>query len=120
MHAEYKVPGGKLVVIDLDVKDHMIEQARLSGDFFLEPPEALSLINQALQGRGDDAWDTLGRFLINTTVGVGGLFDPASADQVPKRSEDFGQTLGVWGWQDSRYVELPPLKSLFVPMLFLT
>ncbi|WP_321286026.1 biotin--protein ligase [Alcaligenes phenolicus] len=50
MHAEYKVPGGKLVVIDLDVKDHMIEQARLSGDFFLEPPEALGLINQALQG----------------------------------------------------------------------
>lgn len=50
MHAEYKVPGGKLVVIDLDVKDQMIEQARLSGDFFLEPPEALGLINQALQG----------------------------------------------------------------------
>src|SRR5690606_14080064 len=50
MHAEYKVPGGKLIVIDLDVKDHMIEQERLSGDFFLEPPEALSLINQALQG----------------------------------------------------------------------
>lgn len=37
MHAEYKVPGGKLVVIDLDVKDHMIEQARLSGDFFWNP-----------------------------------------------------------------------------------
>lgn len=50
MHAEYKVPGGKLVVIDLDAKDNLIEQARLSGDFFLEPPEALGLINQALQG----------------------------------------------------------------------
>lgn len=76
-------------------------------NFFSNLRAPVTMVNQALQGRGDDAWDTLGRFLINTTVGVGGLFDPASADQVPKRSEDFGQTLGVWGWQDSRYVELP-------------
>jgi phospholipid-binding lipoprotein MlaA len=76
-------------------------------NFFSNLRSPVTLVNQALQGRGDDAWDTLGRFLINTTVGIGGLFDPASADQVPKRSEDFGQTLGVWGWKNSRYVELP-------------
>lgn len=50
MHAEYKVPGGKLVVVDLSVENDVISQARLSGDFFLEPPEALGLINAALQG----------------------------------------------------------------------
>lgn len=50
MHAEYKVPGGKLVVVDLDVDDDVIRQARLSGDFFLEPPETLALINEALLG----------------------------------------------------------------------
>lgn len=76
-------------------------------NFFSNLRSPVTMVNQALQGRGDDAWDTLGRFLINTTVGVGGLFDPASAGQVPKRSEDFGQTLGVWGWENSRYVELP-------------
>ena len=76
-------------------------------NFFTNLRSPVTMVNQALQGRGNDAWDTLGRFLINTTVGVGGLFDPASADQVPKRSEDFGQTLGVWGWENSRYVELP-------------
>lgn len=76
-------------------------------NFFTNLRSPVTLVNQALQGRGSDAWDTLGRFMINTTVGVGGLFDPASAGQVPKRSEDFGQTLGVWGWRNSRYVELP-------------
>lgn len=76
-------------------------------NFFSNLRAPVTIINQALQGRGDDAWDSLGRFLINTTVGIGGLFDPASAGQVPKRSEDFGQTLGVWGWRESRYVELP-------------
>ena len=76
-------------------------------NFFSNLRSPVTMVNQALQGRGNDAWDTLGRFLINTTVGVGGLFDPASVDEVPKRSEDFGQTLGVWGWENSRYVELP-------------
>ncbi|RBL04487.1 VacJ family lipoprotein, partial [Xanthomonas oryzae pv. oryzae] len=36
-----------------------------------------------------------------------GLFDPASAAGIPRRSEDFGQTLGAWGWRNSRYFELP-------------
>lgn len=50
MHGEYKVPGGKLVVIDLDVQNDQLINVRLSGDFFLEPPEALDTINQALCG----------------------------------------------------------------------
>jgi len=50
MHAEYKVPGGKLVVIDLQVRDGYIAQAQLSGDFFLEPPEALARMDAALNG----------------------------------------------------------------------
>ena len=45
--------------------------------------------------------------LFRSTVGVGGIFDPASEIGLPPRSEDFGQTLGVWGWERSRYVELP-------------
>ena len=77
------------------------------SNFFSNLRSPLTMVNQLLQGHGRDAWDTLGRFLMNSTFGIGGLFDPASKAMVPKRSEDFGQTLGTWGWRRSRYVELP-------------
>jgi len=50
MHGEYKVPGGKLVVVDLEAAGGVITEARLAGDFFLEPDEALDAINAALRG----------------------------------------------------------------------
>ena len=50
MHGEFKVPGGKLVVVDLDVRDGALAEVRLSGDFFLEPDDALPLIDAALTG----------------------------------------------------------------------
>lgn len=50
MHGEFKVPGGKLVVVDLDVRDGHLADVRLSGDFFLEPDDALPLIDAALTG----------------------------------------------------------------------
>jgi lipoate-protein ligase A len=50
MHGEYKVPGGKLVVVDLDVVDGKIANFRLAGDFFLEPDEALGDIDRAVNG----------------------------------------------------------------------
>ncbi|UQN14670.1 lipoate--protein ligase family protein [Gulosibacter sp. ACHW.36C] len=50
MHGEYKVPGGKLVVIDFDAEDGALANVRLAGDFFLEPDEALELVNAALNG----------------------------------------------------------------------
>ena len=49
MHGEYKTPGGKLVVADLDVLDGKIVGPVISGDFFLEPPEALTQITLALE-----------------------------------------------------------------------
>ena len=50
MHGEYKVPGGKLVVADVEVRDGRLADVRISGDFFLEPPEALEAINRGLTG----------------------------------------------------------------------
>ncbi|MFB4350690.1 lipoate--protein ligase family protein [Microbacterium sp. CR_7] len=50
MHGEYKVPGGKLVVVDLDVEDGRIARFRLAGDFFLEPDTALADIDAAVTG----------------------------------------------------------------------
>lgn len=64
--------------------------------------------NQALQGRPKHAGQTLGRFVVNSTVGVAGVFDTATHIGVPKRDgEDFGQTLATWGWEDSRYLVMP-------------
>src|ERR1700712_1196645 len=50
MHGEFKVPGGKLVVVDLEVVDDRIANFRLAGDFFLEPDEALPAIDAAVTG----------------------------------------------------------------------
>ena len=55
MHGEYKMPGGKLVVIDLDLHDDRLANVQLSGDFFLEPDSALHTINAALIGQPADA-----------------------------------------------------------------
>ncbi|WP_329550062.1 lipoate--protein ligase family protein [Streptomyces sp. NBC_01356] len=54
MHGEYKVPGGKLVVVDLDVEGGVLQYARVAGDFFLEPDEALDAVNHALNGAPAD------------------------------------------------------------------
>ncbi len=68
-------------------------------------------INSLLQGRGLDFVNTLGRVLMNTTVGVGGCFDVATANGAKKIPNDFGTTLGVWGFGDGAYVVLPVLGA---------
>lgn len=77
------------------------------GNFFNNLGQPVSAINALLQGKPKQGSQALGRFLLNSTLGIGGLFDPASSAKLPNKSEDFGQTLGVWGWKRSRYVELP-------------
>jgi phospholipid-binding lipoprotein MlaA len=77
------------------------------SNFFDNLGQPVTIVNSALQGKGTQAWESLGRFLLNSTVGLGGLFDPASRANIPNYNEDFGQTLGVWGWRRSRFVELP-------------
>ena len=65
------------------------------------------LANDLMQGSWDRAETTLTRFAINTTVGVGGLWDAADHWGYPYHNEDFGQTLGVWGVGPYPYVVLP-------------
>ena len=65
--------------------------------------------NTVLQGNADASGETFGRFLINTTIGVAGIFDVASSMGVAKHREDFGQTLGVWGVDEGAYLMLPLL-----------
>lgn len=47
MHGEYKIPGGKLVVVDVEAEGGVLRQVRVAGDFFLEPDEALEAVNHA-------------------------------------------------------------------------
>ncbi|GAA2095557.1 biotin/lipoate A/B protein ligase family protein [Streptomyces albiaxialis] len=54
MHGEYKIPGGKLVVVDLNTRDGALRDVRVAGDFFLEPDEALAAIDGALEGAPAD------------------------------------------------------------------
>ena len=77
------------------------------SNFFSNLGEPITTLNSLLQGKPVQAGQSLGRFLLNSTLGIGGIFDPASDAKLPRRSADFGQTLGVWGWNRSRYVELP-------------
>jgi phospholipid-binding lipoprotein MlaA len=65
------------------------------------------IINLTLQGRPADSVRMTVRFTMNTVFGLGGVLDVATRSGVPQYEEDFGQTLAVWGWQDSRYLVLP-------------
>ena len=64
------------------------------------------LVNDLLQGRADAARITLGRFVLNTFAGIGGMFDAATPQGFPRQSGDFGQTLYTWGVSDGPYVVL--------------
>jgi lipoate---protein ligase len=58
VHGEYKVPGGKLVTVDLDVTDGVLRDVVVSGDFFLEPDEALGVLGASLDGLPEDSAPT--------------------------------------------------------------
>ncbi|MAQ81839.1 MAG: VacJ lipoprotein [Maritimibacter sp.] len=67
------------------------------------------VVNDILQANAEDAAHNGMRFLINTTFGIAGLFDPATAWGLPERPTDFGETLHTWGAAEGAYVELPLL-----------
>ena len=66
-----------------------------------------TIVNDLLQAKWRAAINDIGRFLLNSTFGLGGLFDPASKEGLDKNDEDFGQTLGKWGVPAGPYLVLP-------------
>ncbi len=77
------------------------------NNFFDNINYPVTIINQLLQGNiGGSLQDTL-RFTINSSIGLLGLFDPASSMGLPEHDEDFGQTLAVWGIEEGPYLMLP-------------
>ncbi|MEE8143609.1 MAG: VacJ family lipoprotein [Planctomycetota bacterium] len=71
--------------------------------------EVRNFANTLFQLKGKVAFRTLGRFLVNTTVGIGGLWDPATRMGLHRQVEDFGQTLGHYGTGNGPYLILPIL-----------
>jgi phospholipid-binding lipoprotein MlaA len=83
-------------------------QAGISS-FFDNLLEIQNALNNLLQGKGGDAAIDIGRLLVNSTVGIFGLFDVASELGLEHHREDFGQTLAVWGWAESDFLFWPGL-----------
>ncbi len=76
-------------------------------NFFSNLHEPMVMLNNLLQGKPGQAASDLGRLLVNSTVGIVGLFDVATKVGLQKHNEDFGQTLAVWGVGDGPYLVLP-------------
>lgn len=99
------------------------------SNFFNNLGYPVTFINQVLQGKFRESGVSTGRFLVNSTIGLLGFFDPATHMGLPNYNEDFGQTLATWGYENSRYLVLPifgpstlrdgmalPLDSYFYPV----
>ncbi len=76
---------------------------------FYNISEPVTVVNSILQADPENAFTSLWRFILNSTVGVLGVFDAASDLGLKPRPEDFGQTLGVWGYHNPSYLVLPIL-----------
>ena len=76
-------------------------------NFFHNLSTPITAINLLLQGRFDDTAETIGRFITNSTIGVGGLFDIATEFNVEEYNEDFGLTMASYGVENGPYIVLP-------------
>ena len=76
-------------------------------NFFNNLEEVDTFINQFLQGKPKESVNDLSRFIINSTIGLGGFIDVASKLGLERHEEDFGQTLAVWGVGQGPYIMLP-------------
>ena len=79
------------------------------SNFFSNLGDVPNLLNSLLQFKGKRSMETTGRLIVNTTLGIAGLWDPATMMGLKKQSEDFGQTLGFYGVPAGPYLVLPIL-----------
>jgi phospholipid-binding lipoprotein MlaA len=78
-------------------------------DFLNNLREPLVFVNDTLQGEFESAAKTVGRFVVNSTIGIGGVVDVAGRWGVPHHDEDLGLTLGAWGIPEGPYIVVPVL-----------
>lgn len=79
------------------------------GNFFDNLSYPNTVVNQFLQGKGEEGLVGLGRFGLNSTLGIGGIFDVATGIGLKADREDFGQTLSAWGVGSGPYIVVPVL-----------
>jgi len=79
------------------------------SNFFENLTYPIVIVNQFLQGKVGQGFSDIGRFAINSTLGAGGLLDPATDAHLQLHNEDFGQTFGKWGIKAGPYLVLPIL-----------
>ncbi|MCF8548341.1 MAG: lipoate--protein ligase family protein, partial [Pontimonas sp.] len=112
MHAEYKVPGGKLLVVDLEVDAKRITSVQVAGDFFLEPDDALDLINRAIEGlsvssSAEAIGDAVRGALADDVVMMG--FSPEAIGTVVRRAITGARGFLDYDWE---YIPPTPLEPL--------
>ncbi len=89
-------------------RDHVPQPIRTGiSNFFGNLQDVIILLNDLLQLKFEQGASDLARLIVNTTLGVAGLFDVATHLDLPKHDEDFGQTLGYWGVPPGPYLVLP-------------
>ncbi len=77
------------------------------GNFFRNLLEPTTIVNDLLQGKFKQALSDTGRFVLNSTIGLLGLFDPATDAGLERHNEDFGQTFAKWGIGEGPFIVLP-------------
>ena len=115
MHGEYKVPGGKLVVVDLDVIDRRIANFRLAGDFFLEPDSALALIDDAVNGLSESSDASTISFAVQSALPEDAMllgFSPDAVAVAVRRSLARATTWTDYDWQIIHGAAYPPVVQM--------
>ena len=94
-----------------DTYDVVVPEVAQTGfiNFIKNAESPINIVNLLLQGRPIDSLESLLNFSINSTIGILGIFDPASKMGLKTYDEDFGQTLGIWGFEDGSYWMTPVL-----------
>jgi lipoate-protein ligase A len=115
MHAEYKVPGGKLVVVDLTTDENTISSCRIAGDFFLEPDEALEQINTAITGllvssSAQEIAQAVSEAVPDGVVMMG--FSPESIGTVVRRALTSAKGFLDYEWEYIAPTPLEPLQQM--------
>jgi len=80
---------------------------KLVNNVFNNAKYPITIANDLLQGKGKEFIQDTSRFIINTTIGLAGIFDPAASMGFQYRDEDFGQTLATWGLPQGPYMMVP-------------
>ncbi len=109
MYSIHETVDGALIkpVAQAYVRDAPVLLQTGISNFFGNIDDFFTGVNGALQGNGNRAGDAFGRVLLNSTFGIGGIFDLASMVGIAKDKNDFGITLGKWGAPDGPYFFVP-------------